>query len=192
MHTWDHSAEAPRDFRLDRIKSVTATGKIFEPRDGMKPDLDGSAKTGVVSGGTIAKIWIEPGAARRVREEHEPVMELKDGAIVIELPYGGVNWLITEIFKFAGDAVVLEPADARDAVRAAAKALKPDLIAGVAAAKPRPRQPGSRKRAARHHQLTRWAPQHDQIKLTNDEIAAFLGEAKTVIVGSTARAACRA
>lgn len=149
VHTWDHSAEAPRDFRLDRVRSVRPTGDIFEPRDGMKPDLDGWAKTGVVSSSTVAKIWIEPGAARRVREEHEPVNELKDGAIVIELPYGGVNWLITEIFKFAGDAVVLEPADARDAVRAAAKALKPDLIAGVAAAKAAAEQPpGSRKRAA--------------------------------------------
>lgn len=137
VHTWDHSAEAPRDFRLDRVKSVTATGETFEPRDGMKPDLDGWAKTGIVSSSTVAKIWIEPDAARRVREEHEPVMELKDGAIVIELPYGGVNWLVAEIFKFAGDAVVLEPADAREAVRDAAKALKTELVESVtAAAKP--------------------------------------------------------
>ncbi|MBI5309930.1 MAG: WYL domain-containing protein [Actinobacteria bacterium] len=146
VHTWDHSAEAPRDFRLDRIKNVTATGENFEPRDGMKPDLDGWAKTGVVSSSTVARIWIEPDAARRVREEHEPVMELKDGAIVIELPYGGVNWLITEIFKFAGDAVVLEPADAREAVRDAAKALKPELVAGVAAAKAAGAKPATRSR----------------------------------------------
>lgn len=128
VHTWDRShADAPRDFRLDRIKSVKLLDETFAPRDGMMPDLDGWAKTGVVSSSTVARIWIEPEAARRVREEHEPVIELKDGAIVIELPYGGLDWLVTEIFKFAGDAVVLEPADARAAVRDAAKSLKREL-----------------------------------------------------------------
>ncbi|MBK5230464.1 MAG: WYL domain-containing protein, partial [Thermoleophilia bacterium] len=106
VHTWDRSREAPRDFRLDRIKSVDMLDETFTPREGMMPDLDGWARTGVVSSSTIARIWIEPAAVSRVREEHDPVMELKDGAILIDLPYGGVNWLVTEIFKFAGDAVV--------------------------------------------------------------------------------------
>lgn len=130
VHTWDRSREAPRDFRLDRIKSVDPVDETFEPREGMVPDLDGWARTGVISSSTVARIWIEPEAARRVREEYEPVMELKDGAILIDLPYGGVNWLVTEIFKFAGDAVVLEPADARQAVRDAAKALKAEMAEG--------------------------------------------------------------
>jgi predicted DNA-binding transcriptional regulator YafY len=132
VHTWDRSREAPRDFRLDRIKSVDMLEETFAPREGMMPDLNGWARTGVVSSSTVARIWIEPEAARRVREEHDPVMELKDGAILIDLPYGGVNWLVTEIFKFAGDAVVLEPADARAAVRDAAKALKAEIAGGAA------------------------------------------------------------
>ncbi len=132
VHTWDRSREAPRDFRLDRIKHVHVLDEGFAPREGMKPDLDGWAKTGVVSSSTVARIWIEPNAARRVREEHDPVQELKDGAILIDLPYGGVNWLVTEIFKHAGDAVVLEPAEARTAVRDAAKALKAEIANGPA------------------------------------------------------------
>ncbi|MFY9469973.1 MAG: WYL domain-containing protein [Solirubrobacterales bacterium] len=129
VHTWDRSREAPRDFRLDRIKSVAVLTEEFAPRDDMIPDLDGWPRTGTVSTATVARIWIDPRVARRVREEHEPVLELKDGAILIELPYGGINWLVTEIFKFGGDAVVLEPADARDAVRDAAKALKAEVAA---------------------------------------------------------------
>ncbi|MGH2905453.1 MAG: helix-turn-helix transcriptional regulator [Solirubrobacterales bacterium] len=140
VHTWDREREAPRDFRLDRIKSADPLNETFAPRDGMVPDLDGWPRTGTVSTATVARIWISPEHAPRAREEHDPVLELKDGAIVIDLPYGGINWLVTEIFKFAGDAVVLEPADARDAVRDAAKALKAEIAEGgvkAAAAKPK-------------------------------------------------------
>ena len=35
----------------------------------------------------------------------------------------GVDWLVREVLKEAGDAVVLEPEDAREAVRAAAATL---------------------------------------------------------------------
>ena len=140
VHTWDREREAPRDFRLDRIKTVDVLHETFPPRDGMIPDLDGWARTGTLSTATSARIWINPEHAPRAREEYEPSLELKDGAILIDLPYGGLNWLVAEIFKFAGDAVVLEPAEARDAVREAAKALSAEIDGGgvkVASARPR-------------------------------------------------------
>lgn len=120
VHTWDREREAPRDFRLDRIKTADVSNETFEVREGMMPDLDGWARTGTLDTATTAKIWISPERAPRAREEYEPALELKDGAILVDLPYGGLNWLVTEVFKFAGDAVVLEPAEAREAVRAAA------------------------------------------------------------------------
>ncbi len=147
VHTWDREREAPRDFRLDRIKTADVKNETFEPRDGMVPDLDGWARTGTLDTATTAKIWISPDHAPRAREEYEPALELKDGAILIDLPYGGINWLITEIFKFAGDAVVLEPEDAREAVREAAMGLSADIAGGgVKAAAARPRSGGSRKK----------------------------------------------
>jgi proteasome accessory factor BC len=42
---------------------------------------------------------------------------------VIELPFAGHEYLAREILKEAGDAVVLEPDDARQAVLEAAEAL---------------------------------------------------------------------
>ena len=42
--------------------------------------------------------------------------ELSDGAVVIELPYAGTAYLVREILRGAGDLVVLEPEDARDAI----------------------------------------------------------------------------
>ena len=43
--------------------------------------------------------------------------ELADGAVVVELPFAGTDWLVREVLKEAGDAAVLEPEDAREAVR---------------------------------------------------------------------------
>ena len=46
-----------------------------------------------------------------------------DGAVIVELGFAGVDWLVRETLKEAGDAVVLEPAEAREAVRRAAEAI---------------------------------------------------------------------
>jgi len=51
------------------------------------------------------------------------VQELKDGAVTVEFPYAGHDYLAREILKEAGDAVVLEPEDAREAVLHAAEEL---------------------------------------------------------------------
>ena len=74
VHSWDQEKQAPRDFRLDRIKSADVQNETFVPRDGMVPDLDGWPRTGTVSTSTVAKIWISPEHAPRAREEHEPVL----------------------------------------------------------------------------------------------------------------------
>jgi proteasome accessory factor BC len=42
----------------------------------------------------------------------------------VELPFKGVDWLVREVLAEAGDAVVLEPADAREAVLAAVARLQ--------------------------------------------------------------------
>ena len=49
--------------------------------------------------------------------------ELEGGEIVVEITFKGLEFLVREVLKEAGDAVVLEPADAREAVLAAAEGL---------------------------------------------------------------------
>ncbi len=68
-------------------------------------------------------MWISPERARWAREERTVVEELADGAIVVEMGFAGVDWLVREVLKEAGDAAVLEPADARGAVLAAGQRL---------------------------------------------------------------------
>jgi proteasome accessory factor C len=126
LASFDPSRQSVRHFRLDRIKSATVTDETFEPRSDVDPaaDVDGWPRTGEVPSSSRARIWISPLRARWAREERTVVAELEDGAVIVDLGFAGVDWLVREVLKEAGDAVVLEPAEARDAVRAAAEAIR--------------------------------------------------------------------
>jgi proteasome accessory factor C len=131
--SYDPSREDTRHFRLDRIKSATVTDERFEPRSEVDPaaDVEGWPKTGEVPSSRRARIWISPERARWAREERVVVAELEDGSVIVELGFAGVDWLVREVLKEAGDAVVLEPEDARSEVRAAAEAIRALAAASV-------------------------------------------------------------
>jgi proteasome accessory factor C len=124
--SFDPSRDSVRHFRLDRIKSANVTRDRFAPRPDVDPaaDVDGWPRTGEVPASRRARVWISPERARWAREERTVLAELDDGAVVVELGFAGVNWLVREVLKEAGDAVVLAPEDARAAVRAAAEAIR--------------------------------------------------------------------
>ena len=56
--------------------------------------------------------------------ERTVVQELSDGAVVVQLSYAGEDWLVREVLKEAGDAAVLEPPAAREAVRRAVQRVR--------------------------------------------------------------------
>jgi len=92
-----------------------------EPRPEVDPgaEVDGWLRTGEVEASRSARVWVAPERARWAREARRVVEERSDGAVVVELSFAGVDWLVREILREAGDAAVLEPADAREAVREA-------------------------------------------------------------------------
>jgi proteasome accessory factor C len=126
LASYDPSRDDTRHFRLDRIKSAAVTDERFEPRGDVDPaaDVDGWPRTGEVPSSRRARIWISPERARWAREERTVVAELADGAVIVELGFAGGDWLVREVLKEAGDAVVLEPEDARVEVRAEAEAIR--------------------------------------------------------------------
>ena len=128
--SYDRDRESVRHFRLDRVKSATRAGERFEPRADIDPvaDVAGWPRTGEVPASRRARVWISAERARWERERRAVVAELADGAVIVEFPFKGLDWLVREVLKEAGDAAVLEPSDARDAVRSAA-----ERIAAVAA-----------------------------------------------------------
>ena len=119
--SYDRMREDVRHFRLDRIKHADITEDGYEPRPEFA-DIEaadgGWLSDGQVPTAHVARIWVSPDRARWAREAHTVVEELADGAIVIEVPYGSIDWLLREVLKGAGDFVVLEPEDAREAVSA--------------------------------------------------------------------------
>ncbi|HEV2062850.1 MAG TPA: WYL domain-containing protein, partial [Solirubrobacteraceae bacterium] len=123
---YDPAKDDVRHFRLDRIKTAEVTDEAFEPRPEayVAADLDGWARTGELDEAQSARIWVSPDRARWQREAHRVAEELADGAIVIERGYKGTDWLVREVLKEAGDAAVLEPAEAREAVLAAVTRLR--------------------------------------------------------------------
>ena len=124
--SFDPERDGMRHFRLDRIKRVTVTEETFEPRPEVDPaaEVDGWLRTGEVQASRSARVWVSPERARWAREARRMVGEHSDGAVVVELSFAGVDWLVREILKEAGDAAVLEPKDAREAVRAAVARLR--------------------------------------------------------------------
>ena len=124
--SFDPAKDDVRHFRLDRIKRAEVLDDGFDPRPEVDPaaDVEGWPRTGEVEASRAARVWISPERARWAREERTVLEELADGAIVVELGFAGEDWLVREVLKEAGDAAVLEPADAREAVRRAVGRLR--------------------------------------------------------------------
>jgi proteasome accessory factor C len=138
--SFDPKKGAMRHFRLDRIRRAEVCKESFQPRPEVDPaaEVDGWLRTGEVQASRTARVWITPERARWAREQRRVSEELADGSIVVELSYAGTDWLVREVLKEAGDAAVLEPEDAREAVLAAVKRLQaaqpaclPPLVGGA-------------------------------------------------------------
>jgi proteasome accessory factor C len=118
VECYDLTKEGIRHFKLDRIKEAITTAETFEPRPEVEElaGVEGWMTDGEVPTAQVARVWVSPERARWLREERTVVEELADGAVVVELPYAGTSWLVREILRGAGDLVVLEPDEAREAI----------------------------------------------------------------------------
>jgi predicted DNA-binding transcriptional regulator YafY len=123
---FDPDRDDVRHFRLDRIRDAQVTDTAYRPRPGVDPaaELDGWLRTGEVQASRIARVWMAPERASWAREERRVTDELCDGSVIVEVPFKGTGFLVRDILAEAGDAVVLAPADARQAVHAAARRLQ--------------------------------------------------------------------
>ena len=124
--TFDPNKDAVRHFRLDRVKEIELLQERFEPRAEVDPaaDVEGWPRTGEVPTSRVARVWVSPERARWAREERHVHRELTDGSVIVELSFAGADWLVREVLKEAGDAAVLEPVEAREAVREAVARLR--------------------------------------------------------------------
>jgi proteasome accessory factor C len=124
--SFDPAKADVRHFRLDRIKTAEMIDESFSPRPEVDPaaDVEGWPRTGEVEASRIARVWISPERARWWREERRVAQELADGSVIVELPFKGTDWLVREVLADAGDAAVVAPPEAREAVREAVGKLR--------------------------------------------------------------------
>jgi proteasome accessory factor BC len=124
--SFDPARDGVRHFRLDRVRQAEILEERFTRRPEVNPasDVEGWPRTGEVEASRIARVWVSPERARWAREERRVSQELADGSVIVELSFAGVDWLVREVLGEAGDAAVLEPASAREAVLAAVEGLR--------------------------------------------------------------------
>lgn len=122
---FDPARDDVRHFRLDRIRHAHVLEETFERRPEVDPaaEVAGWPRTGELPASRSARVWVSPDRARWERERRTIAEELEDGALVTEIAFAGVDWLVREVLTEIGDLVVLEPGDARDAVRRVAEGL---------------------------------------------------------------------
>ena len=105
VDTYDRTAVGERTFRVDRIRSAELGDEVFAVRPGVGDrDDDELSKTA----GT-ASVWFSPDVARWELEGRPDTIPLADGAALASVPYGSERWLATELCRYLGDAVLLEP-----------------------------------------------------------------------------------
>jgi predicted DNA-binding transcriptional regulator YafY len=117
VHTWDRTRDDVRSFRLDRMRSARLTDEAFEPREGFESVPLRDAR--------VARIHYSQAVARY--ETERGAVALSDGSALAEHKVGSTEWLVSEILRFRGEAVVLEPADLRRSVAARARSLLSEL-----------------------------------------------------------------
>ncbi|CAB4696226.1 MAG: WYL domain-containing protein [Actinobacteria bacterium] len=122
VHTWDVERDAPRSYRLDRMRKAKVQKQIFTPREGFDPSELNHA--------TTARIWYSPEVARW--EVEKGARLLVDGSALSERAVGSADWLVGEVLSYRGEAVVLEPADLRERVAVRAAELESELRAPTA------------------------------------------------------------
>ena len=63
-----------------------------------------------------ASVWCSPAVARWMLEKHPSRERFADGSVLVEIPYASEDWLVKELLKYQGEAVLFEPVALRRTV----------------------------------------------------------------------------
>lgn len=108
-----------RLFRLDRINQVAATEQRFEPPQGPS----NRPLPTPMSEGSEIRVRFSADAAPYARERFGSAAQwVGNGELEVNVPFDSTRWLARWVMSFGGEAQVLEPASAREAVAQAAAA----------------------------------------------------------------------
>lgn len=108
--------EGVRVFRVDRIDSVELLEEHYEvPDDFEVGEVFSNGRAFASAVAEKVRIRFAPRVARWIAEREGGTVA-EDGSYVQELPLGDLDWVARYVLQYAGEAEVLEPAAAREAV----------------------------------------------------------------------------
>lgn len=123
-------AGAQRTFKLERICDAQPVGEVFAPR----PEMDlARRRTGEVPAAgatTWATIVFHPRWRTNLEEKGTKCTARADGRLEAFVPYMDETWIVQEVVRYLGDAVLESPASARIRIRDTAAALARRYEAG--------------------------------------------------------------
>jgi proteasome accessory factor C len=121
LHAYCLSRKDHRLFRLDRIRDLALTSTPFELGNAARPTVPNPAG----AAGEV-KVRFSPVSAPYVRERFgQTVRTMPDGGAEVNVAGDSERWLVQWILSFGGEAEVLEPEWAREAVARAANSVAP-------------------------------------------------------------------
>lgn len=121
---WCRKADDLRSFRLDRIKSLDVQKDTFEMRDVDLTGYEADMPRTLEDSPRVADVWFAPSAAGYVVEKGGDVKRLVDGSAVSHVATSGDTWLLEEILKYRGQAVITAPSSLRETVATRAGELR--------------------------------------------------------------------
>lgn len=125
-------AQQQRTFRLDMVRSAALTERVFEPRP--EVDLSGRHATPLATAAREPRFALVDFAAEKraaLAEQGVTFTVLEDGRIRARIPYLDERWLVREVLRSLGGAVLVSPAPLRERVARMARELV-EVYAGPA------------------------------------------------------------
>lgn len=120
LSAWCRRAGGFRTFRIDRVRTVTATSEHFDPA--ARGSLDKGVAAFIAEGLPVARLRFTHGEPFVQREwpGSRLVTQAENGDTVAEVPFAGTRWLARHVAARLGRVEVLEPSHLRAAVVALA------------------------------------------------------------------------
>ncbi len=116
-------AGAQRTFKLERICAAQPTGEVFAPRAEVDLSRRRTGEVPAAAATTWATIVFHPRWRTNLEERGTRCTPRADGRLEALVPYMDETWIVQEVVRYLGDAVLEYPASARDKIRDTASAL---------------------------------------------------------------------
>ncbi len=123
VYAWDPARSADRTFRLDRVRGVRETGAAFPDRGPVDPALFQRSALFFPTGAEkpVTVRFSPPAAGWALSRYGDRARRLAGGGVEVAIDTAGTQYAVSLVLSFAGAAEIVDPPEARDALRVEAE-----------------------------------------------------------------------